>query len=276
MDIKALWQLSYGLYVVSSKSDDVINGQIANTGFQITAEPVCVAVAINKQKYTQSLIKASGLFTLSVLSLDTPMELIGKFGFQSGRTRINCRIELWIKPGRGALFEGLHPGLARFEADRSTITTHTIFVGELTDAEVLMEGIPLTYAHYYGEGWHCSQNGPTYRQPEERISEEPTAVRCVVTFTTSRMGILRPRFRPVRLSLTYPRIGYVLFVRLRRTSLNLLGNLWGPRKVTGPYLTLHMKLDTPESCSDVLCFGCGRSNGKNRCFPLQRAIPLRS
>ena len=181
MDIKALWQLSYGLYVVSSKGDDVINGQIANTGFQITAEPVCVAVAINKQNYTHSLIKASGLFTLSVLSLDTPMELIGKFGFQSGRdTDKFAGLNYGLSPAGVPYLKDYTLGWLGLKLiGQHDYYTHTIFVGELTDAEVLMEGIPLTYAHYYAvKGGTAPKTAPTYRQPEERISEG--AYRCTV------------------------------------------------------------------------------------------------
>ncbi len=77
--------LSYGLYVVASKNDDRINGQIANTVLQISSDPVTVAVSINKQNLTHEFITASGKFSVSILAQETPLEFIGHFGFNSGR-----------------------------------------------------------------------------------------------------------------------------------------------------------------------------------------------
>ena len=85
MNLKALYGISYGLYVVSSKKEERFNGQIANTVFQITSEPPRIAVSINKQNFTHEFIKESNVFTVSVLSKDTPLRFIGNFGFRSGR-----------------------------------------------------------------------------------------------------------------------------------------------------------------------------------------------
>jgi flavin reductase (DIM6/NTAB) family NADH-FMN oxidoreductase RutF len=85
MNPKALQNLSYGLYVVTSRRGDKINGQIANTVFQITSEPPTVAVSINKKNLTWEYIKESGVFAVSVLCQDTPLSFISQFGFKSGR-----------------------------------------------------------------------------------------------------------------------------------------------------------------------------------------------
>ncbi|MGD9141914.1 MAG: flavin reductase family protein, partial [bacterium] len=85
MDITAFHMVSYGIYVVSSMKDGRPNGQIANTVFQITPDPPTVAVSINKLNLTWEYIKESGVFTVSVLSTETPMSFIGTFGFKSGR-----------------------------------------------------------------------------------------------------------------------------------------------------------------------------------------------
>jgi len=66
MDLKALRKISYGLYVVSSRSGDRLNGQIANTVFQITSEPPTIAVSINKSNLTHQFIRGSRVFTVSV------------------------------------------------------------------------------------------------------------------------------------------------------------------------------------------------------------------
>ena len=85
MNIRALYKLGYGVYVVTSKEDDRINGQIANTVFQVTSEPLTVAVSINKNNLTHEFIKESRVFAASVLCEETPLTFIGRFGFKSGR-----------------------------------------------------------------------------------------------------------------------------------------------------------------------------------------------
>mgnify|MGYP001619016900 CR=1 FL=1 len=85
MDPNVLHNLSYGMYIISSIKEDRINGQIANTVFQITSEPVTIAISINKKNLTHEFIESSGLFTISVLDEKAPLGFIGKFGFRSGR-----------------------------------------------------------------------------------------------------------------------------------------------------------------------------------------------
>ncbi|MEW6686025.1 MAG: flavin reductase family protein [Candidatus Edwardsbacteria bacterium] len=85
MNPKTLYKISYGFYVVSSKTGEKLNGQIANTVFQITAEPPTIAVSINKQNLTHQYIQESKVFTVSILLKETPMKFIGNFGFKSGR-----------------------------------------------------------------------------------------------------------------------------------------------------------------------------------------------
>ena len=85
MNLEALHRLGYGLYVVSSKRGDRLNGQIANTVFQITSQLLTVAVGINKQNLTHEFIKESKVLVVSILSRDTPLSFIGRFGFKSGR-----------------------------------------------------------------------------------------------------------------------------------------------------------------------------------------------
>src|SRR4030065_1170421 len=85
MNLKALYKLGYGLYVVCSKKGDKLNGQIANTVFQVCSEPPIIAVALNKQNLSNEFVSASKVFTVSILSQDTPLGFIGNFGFKSGR-----------------------------------------------------------------------------------------------------------------------------------------------------------------------------------------------
>ena len=85
MNLNALHRLGYGMYIVGSHKSGKLNGQVANTVFQITSEPPTVAVSINKSNLTHEYIKASQLFSASVLCQATPLPYIGGFGFKSGR-----------------------------------------------------------------------------------------------------------------------------------------------------------------------------------------------
>ena len=85
MDLKALRQITCGLYVITSIKEGKFNGQIANTVFQVTSEPTAIAVSINKQNPTYSFIRDSHVYTVSVLFRDAPLSFIGNFGFKSGR-----------------------------------------------------------------------------------------------------------------------------------------------------------------------------------------------
>ena len=85
MNKEAFRKISYGLYLVSSVKDGKFNGQIANSMFQVTSKPSTIAVSINKENLTHSYIQASRVFSVSILSEETPMTFIGLFGFKSGR-----------------------------------------------------------------------------------------------------------------------------------------------------------------------------------------------
>ena len=86
MNKKVLFDLNYGLYIVTSKEGDMFSGCVVNTVTQVTAEekPKLI-VAINKENYTAEIAKKSRKMNLAVLSQEADMLLIGKFGFRSGR-----------------------------------------------------------------------------------------------------------------------------------------------------------------------------------------------
>ena len=85
VDTKALWDISYGLYLVTSVSGEQVNGQIVNSIIQVCAEIPRVAVSINKDNLTHEYIEESGVLAVTVLEQETPMTFIGRFGFKSGR-----------------------------------------------------------------------------------------------------------------------------------------------------------------------------------------------
>lgn len=151
IDKKAFYKLSYGLYVVSSFSGDKKNGQMANSVFQITAEPPMLAVSINKNNLTHEYIKDSKLIGISILEQNTPMEFIGKFGFKSGRD-IDKFKDTKYKTLDSGLPIVLENTLSYFELQvkqQIDVSTHTIFIGEVVNSEAIQNGEEMTYKYYH-------------------------------------------------------------------------------------------------------------------------------
>ncbi|NLB73378.1 MAG: High molecular weight rubredoxin [Firmicutes bacterium] len=173
MDLKALYSISYGLYVIASEDGHRINGQIANTVFQISNDPPTIAISINKKNLTHEFIKKSALFTVSVLSQEAPLSLIGQFGFKSGRdvdkfTGVNYRT---TPEGLPYLVDDILAFIEARVIQNVDAGTHSIFVGEITQADVLKQGNPMTYAYYHQvKKGSTPPSAPTYIKVDERRS----------------------------------------------------------------------------------------------------------
>ena len=85
MDKKAMYKLSYGLFVLTAREGDKDNGCIVNTAIQAASAPNQLSVCVNKANYTHDMIKRTGEFTVSVISERAGFELFTHFGFQSGK-----------------------------------------------------------------------------------------------------------------------------------------------------------------------------------------------
>jgi len=150
MNARALYSLTYGLFVVSSMKGDRINGQIANTVIQVCSEPQVVQAVINRSNLTHEYISGSKVFTVSILSKETPLSFIGGFGFKSGRD-VDKFNGIGYTTGQSGAPVVTDNSLAYLEAKviaQMDVHTHTIFVGQLTEADVIKEGEPMTYAYY--------------------------------------------------------------------------------------------------------------------------------
>jgi len=165
VDKSALFKISYGMYVVSSADGEKINGQIANTVFQVTAEPPQAAVCINKENFTHEFIEKSGVFTVSVLGENTPAEFIGRFGFRSGRNSDKFDGIEYKKGITGAPVV-TENALSFFEcevAGKMSAGSHTAFVGKIVEAGNLKEGKPMTYEYYRSvKKGKSPKSAPTY------------------------------------------------------------------------------------------------------------------
>jgi len=171
MDPKSLYKISYGLYVITSRKGNNINGQTANALIQVTAEPPAIAIGINRNNLTHEFIKESKVFAVSILSQDTPLNFIGQFGFKSGRD-INKFDQVNYKTGKTGAPIILDNTLAYLEVkvtQEMDVGTHTIFVGEIVESELLKDGEPMTYAYYHQvKRGTTPKTAPTYLKEEKK------------------------------------------------------------------------------------------------------------
>ena len=177
MDVKALYKISYGLYVVTSKKNNHFNGQIANTVFQVTSEPPTIAVSINKNNLTHEFIEESSVFAASVLCQDTPLTFIGHFGFKSGRNidkfeGVNYKIG---ETGAPVVLDNATAYLEARVKQEMDVGTHTIFIGEVVGAEVLSDEVCMTYDHYHQiKGGKTPKTAATYVEEKKAEGKKET------------------------------------------------------------------------------------------------------
>ena len=186
MDPMILWKLSYGVYVVSSTDpkDGRSVGCIANSAMQVTSTPPTIAISINHDNYTHDCIANSGVFAISILSETSAPSLIGRFGFQSSRDTDKF----------AGISHTMHQGLATIDDSCGYITckviqtldttTHTIFLGQVTDGAVYPASNPMTYAYYHQviKG-KSPKNAPTYLPQADRVlhaTPQKASWRCTV------------------------------------------------------------------------------------------------
>lgn len=183
MNVKALYSVSYGLYIVASIKGERINGQIANTVFQITSEPPTIAVSINKSNLTHEYIKESGLFSVSVLCEDTPLSFIGNFGFKSGRDLDKFKDIVYTRGETGVpvLKENSSAYLEVKVSKDIDVGTHTIFIGDLVGAEVIGDKPPMTYAYYHKiKGGTTPRTAPSYVEEKKEVKTRMDKYECTV------------------------------------------------------------------------------------------------
>ena len=160
MDKKAMYKLSYGLFVLTTKLGDKTNGCITNTAIQVTSEPNRIAFAVNKTNLTCDMLLESKTFNISIISEEASFDLFKWFGFQSGRevekfpgekivTADSYEINYenasngipYITTGTNAYISG--NVFARLD-----LGSHMLFICDVTDMDVLSEAPSATYAYY--------------------------------------------------------------------------------------------------------------------------------
>lgn len=166
IQFEALFKISYGLYIVSSGNKNKGNGFISNTFFQVTAEPPRFASCCNKDNFTASLIRETGAYAVSVIHTDTDPEIIGRFGYKSGKDT-DKMAGLNVKYGETGVPIVLDDCIAFLECkvvQTIDVGTHYMFIGELINSKIIDDARDaMTYAYYRQvRKGIAPKNAPTY------------------------------------------------------------------------------------------------------------------
>lgn len=151
MDKKAMYKLSYGLFVLTAKEGDKDNGCIINTAIQAASAPNQVSICVNKANYTHDMIVRTGEFTVSTISQEASFDLFKHFGFQTGREVDKFADFADCERGSNGLYyvtKGTNAYISVKVDQTVDLGSHTMFVGEVTDMEVLADVSSATYEYY--------------------------------------------------------------------------------------------------------------------------------
>ena len=178
-DLKALFKIGYGLYVVTSNDGKKDNGLIVNTISQVTSTPNRVAVCINKQNYSHHVIKQTGVMNVNCLSTDAPFSVFETYGFQSGRGVDKFAGTDMPRSDNGLIFLPQYVNaLMSLKVEQVIdLDTHGMFICSVTEARVLSDKETMTYNYYQQhvkprpktegkKGWVCKICGYVHEGEE--------------------------------------------------------------------------------------------------------------
>ncbi len=174
----ALFNIGYGLYIVTAREGEKDNGCIVNAVTQLTDKKLRVAVTINKQNLTHDMVKNTGVMNVNCLTEETPFEIFQYFGFQSGKD-----VEKFVSPNLHRSENGLviQPNYSNsffsLKVEQEVdLDSHTLFICEVTEAKVLSDKPTMTYTYYHknvkpkpekkSKGWVCTVCGYVYEGEE--------------------------------------------------------------------------------------------------------------
>ena len=150
-DLSALFNLGYGLYVVTSNDGKKDNGLIVNTVTQVTSSPNRIAVAICKENYSHHVIKQTGKMNINCLTIDAPFKVFEAFGFKSGRNVDkfeNCEL---LRSDNGLVFlpRYINSFMSLNVESYVDLDTHGLFICSISESRVLSDRESMTYAYYH-------------------------------------------------------------------------------------------------------------------------------
>lgn len=175
MNHAAMYKLTYGLFVLTAKEGEKDNGCIINTAMQVTTDPNRIIIVVNKQNYTHDMIMKTKVFNVSMISTDADFELFKRFGFQSGRDVDKLEGIAFSRAANEVVYlDGMVNGYISGKVISTTdLGSHTMFLADVSDADVLSELESVTYSYYHKNikpapqpakktGWICKICGYVY------------------------------------------------------------------------------------------------------------------
>lgn len=149
-DLTALFNIGYGLYVVTSNDGKKDNGLIVNTVTQVTNTPNRVAVTINKDNYSHHVIKQTGKMNVNCISQEAPFEVIQNFGFQSGRVADKFKNSEPLRSDNGLAFlpRYINSFMSLKVEQYVDLGTHGMFICSITESRVISDAETMTYTYY--------------------------------------------------------------------------------------------------------------------------------
>ena len=182
-NLNALFNIGYGLYVVTSNDGKKDNGLIVNTVTQVTNTPNRVAVTISKENYSHHVIKNTGIMNVNCLSVEAPFKVFEVFGFQSGRN-VNKFADCEPKRSDNGLVvlpKYINSYMSLKVEDYVDLGTHGMFICIITESSVVSDAETMTYSYYHAnvkpkpetegkKGWVCKICG--YVHEEETLPDD--------------------------------------------------------------------------------------------------------
>ncbi len=150
-DLTALFNIGYGLYVITSNDGKKDNGLIVNTVTQVTNTPNRIAVTINKENYSHHIIKQTGIMNINCLSVDAPFAVFEKFGFTSGRNTDKFKDCTPLRSDNGlvVLPKHINSFMSLKVEQYVDLDTHGMFICSVTEARVISDKETMTYTYYH-------------------------------------------------------------------------------------------------------------------------------
>jgi flavin reductase (DIM6/NTAB) family NADH-FMN oxidoreductase RutF/rubredoxin len=172
MNTKALYNLTYGVYFMSAQENGKDNACIINTAVQVASEPNRISIAVNKSNYTHDMVTETGMCNVSVISNEADFALFKHFGFSSGKDVDKFEGKAYPRSENGLyyIYENSNAFISCKVVGQHDYGTHTLFVGEVTEAKVLSDHRSLSYEQYLTEV--KPQRKPVAEQPKGKSVEK--------------------------------------------------------------------------------------------------------
>lgn len=173
-----MFKISYGLYILTAEDGDKADGCVINTLQQVTTVPNRISITVNKENFTHDMIAATGKFNISILSERACFDTFKHFGFQSGRDidKFDGYPHETAANGIPYIMDGANSFLSGEVISLTDLGTHTMFIADVTDGEILSDDNSLTYDYYHKhiketpqqnkKGWVCKICGYVYEGDE--------------------------------------------------------------------------------------------------------------